>query len=946
MLFLPLCSWAAFFSYARAGTVLGLLTLVCGQPSRAANLTGEVIDLGSWAALNPYATASALTTNVLTLHRGRIYIGHEGANAQPNSAVYFDVGAGQYGADRDGSNNIWLLNDELITDGVVKQGDLLWMGEDNAIGTNQASLFVRRHDGWREYYSPWANAHRQAGYIFEGKVFLSNYFRTRPGVAISYDGGTSYSEIEQGSAALNAPFPLTAKYLTHAFFEIGSDLFALQWNNGTGNNAWMIRYTRNSASPWEVVHQNPPTGTGLPNPSWYKQPREFKNAWWLLARLPDASTYALNRFSLQTTSGNYGDYSRPISPAIVGNRTQAIATANGSLFRVDISTDANTLTLYRTDNGTTWAELGTLNISASSRLAYFKTQQNLYLETGSTRLEVAGADLYLGIGTRLYKISGSALGTGAPNGAANTAPVAVADAVTMLGNTTRSVEEAFYGLLANDRDPDADAFYATLVAGPTRGTLTLRYNGTYSYTPNANFSGTDSFTYSISDGYAASSASVSITVQPNTAPPPVNGRYVVRPTAATSTVISTGATNVHTSVTLIDFTINNSGLSSALNTLSALPSTPTTVTATGDGGSYVLWLSGDYPQNDQRVTLDLGATYLLTDLLLWNQTEAGVVARRSIRSANISVSSDGSSYTSLGSYTFLQGNQAAMLMQTASFPAAINARYVRFEPTQNYATYNNDGSGDRRYSFNEIRLVARPPLALPLAPSNLLASAPAANRIQLTWLDNASNETNFVLERALDGVTFSALATPAADATSYTDTGLTPNTAYTYRLRAINADGASAYTVPAAATTPLDFSTWANALPLGQRAAIDMPYSDGVTNLLRYGLGLDATRALLPGERATLPALDFGGSPAGALRLSFRLPALPPPDALYEIQSCTELNGTPLWTTLASKAGRAAWQVAAGGMAEASQGNAIAVGYTLPQPSVPRLFVRLRVSLF
>src|SRR5206468_1542895 len=58
-------------------------------------------------------------------------------------------------------------------------------------------------------------------------------------------------------------------------------------------------------------------------------------------------------------------------------------------------------------------------------------------------------------------------------------------------------------VLANDADPDntdgiagnEDTLTAVLDAGPTSGTLVSNANGSYTYTPNANFFGTDSFTY-------------------------------------------------------------------------------------------------------------------------------------------------------------------------------------------------------------------------------------------------------------------------------------------------------------------------------------------------------------------------------------------------------------------------------------------------------------------
>ena len=64
-----------------------------------------------------------------------------------------------------------------------------------------------------------------------------------------------------------------------------------------------------------------------------------------------------------------------------------------------------------------------------------------------------------------------------------------------------------------------------------------------------------------------------------------------------------------------------------------------------------------------------------------------------------------------------------------------------------------------------------------------------ALEIDLTWTDNASNETGFIVERSPDGSTnWTQVGTPAANATSFNDTtaGLTMGTAYYYRVRAVN----------------------------------------------------------------------------------------------------------------------------------------------------------------
>ena len=50
-------------------------------------------------------------------------------------------------------------------------------------------------------------------------------------------------------------------------------------------------------------------------------------------------------------------------------------------------------------------------------------------------------------------------------------------------------------MLGNDTDADGQSLTAALVTGPAHGTLTLNADGSFTYTPAANYNGTDSFTY-------------------------------------------------------------------------------------------------------------------------------------------------------------------------------------------------------------------------------------------------------------------------------------------------------------------------------------------------------------------------------------------------------------------------------------------------------------------
>ena len=71
------------------------------------------------------------------------------------------------------------------------------------------------------------------------------------------------------------------------------------------------------------------------------------------------------------------------------------------------------------------------------------------------------------------------------------------------------------GVLGNDSDVDQDALSAVVVGGPAHGTVTVSSDGSFSYTPAANYNGTDSFTYRASDGALSSNlATVTIAIAP------------------------------------------------------------------------------------------------------------------------------------------------------------------------------------------------------------------------------------------------------------------------------------------------------------------------------------------------------------------------------------------------------------------------------------------------
>ena len=87
------------------------------------------------------------------------------------------------------------------------------------------------------------------------------------------------------------------------------------------------------------------------------------------------------------------------------------------------------------------------------------------------------------------------------------------------------------GVLANDKDAEGDALGAAVVSSPANGTVTLSADGSFVYAPNANWHGTDSFTYKANDGRADSNVtSVTIEVRPVNDPPTCAAVSVDTPT--------------------------------------------------------------------------------------------------------------------------------------------------------------------------------------------------------------------------------------------------------------------------------------------------------------------------------------------------------------------------------------------------------------------------------
>jgi hypothetical protein len=162
---------------------------------------------------------------------------------------------------------------------------------------------------------------------------------------------------------------------------------------------------------------------------------------------------------------------------------------------------------------------------------------------------------------RAYAINsaGTAYGAAQTFTTPNNPPTAVNDAVTVAEDSGPTV----ISVLTNDTSaPDVETLAVTAVTQPATGTVTLA-SGAVSFTPALNFTGTTSFTYTLSDGNGGTAtATVTVTVTP------VNDAPVVTTTSGTTTfTVGAGAVVVDNGLTVTD--VDNATLASATVSLTA-----------------------------------------------------------------------------------------------------------------------------------------------------------------------------------------------------------------------------------------------------------------------------------------------------------------------------------------------------------------------------------------
>ena len=292
---------------------------------------------------------------------------------------------------------------------------------------------------------------------------------------------------------------------------------------------------------------------------------------------------------------------------------------------------------------------------------------------------------------------------------ANVAPNAADDSYTLVENTT--LTEPAPGILANDTDGNSDPLTAAPVTDVASGALALNADGSFTYTPNTDFEGTDSFTYLANDGSADSNvATVTLTVtHANEAPVLTAGATLNSSEGDPATVIDATVTvndvdSVNLTGATVQITGNYQNGEDVLSFINIGAMTGNFVAVTG-----TLILSGtDTLANYQLAfrsvmylnssnnpsTADRTVTWIGTD-----GSDASLPVTSTITAA---ATNDGPVITAGGTLAYTEGSPATAVdsLLTVTEPDSINLTGASIQITANYQ------SGADVLSFTTIGLIS------------------------------------------------------------------------------------------------------------------------------------------------------------------------------------------------------------------------------------------------
>ncbi|GEM_PF-2629931 len=160
--------------------------------------------------------------------------------------------------------------------------------------------------------------------------------------------------------------------------------------------------------------------------------------------------------------------------------------------------------------------------------------------------------------------------------------------------------------------------------------------------------------------------------------------------------------------------------------------------------------------------------------------------------------------------------------------------YVRFNPTAATTYSGNISNAGGGAATKTLSVSGTGNLSI-AAPTTLTATVMSSSRIDLSWIDNSTNEDKFKIERKIgDAGTYSDLAEVGASIVTYSNIELTDGTRYVYRVKAFSTTlGSSAYSNESGANTPLNAPTNL-AATAASAAQVQLSWQDNSGNESNY----------------------------------------------------------------------------------------------------------------
>lgn len=391
--------------------------------------------------------------------------------------------------------------------------------------------------------------------------------------------------------------------------------------------------------------------------------------------------------------------------------------------------------------------------------------------------------------------------------------ISVEDVPEAYSQSATTFEDTQLSLTLVGFDGDLDAVTFNIASQPAHGTISIVTSQPVTteypagaqaeilYTPDADYNGTDSFTFTTSDGKGNSSpATVSITINAVNDPPTlatIAGLQFPEDSAAQTinlTGISAGPDGEAQSLS-VTVESSNPALTGNPSVSYTTPNSTGTIsftpTANANGQATIT-----VTVSDGQLTTSRSALVDVSPVNDAPTATAQNVTTPYNTPLNITLSGADIEVTPL-SFTVVTSPANGTLSGTGAnrtFTPNLN-----WSGTTSFTFRANDGQLNSPAAT--ITITVNPPTSAPTPPSGLAATTFSRSRIDLSWTDTSNTETGFKIERSANGSTWSQIATVGPNVTIYSSTGLSANKLYYYRVRAYNALGNSPYSNTASART-------------------------------------------------------------------------------------------------------------------------------------------------